>query len=102
MSALGDSLRELADRVDSNEYLAEIFAETQFGTCLFGEEAELFDAFLAEFGGEYRVTPNVKDDVTYVVSEATVGSLTVWCQTREPDYSVASGKTHVSGKDGTT
>lgn len=84
--SLGDALRHLADLVDSDDYLADVFLQAQFGTHLFGEDSLLFDAFINHFGGE-RVQHG--EDRPYKTSQAEIGPLTVWCQTYLGDYELA-------------
>ncbi|MGW3992415.1 hypothetical protein ACWEF6_02900 [Amycolatopsis sp. NPDC004772] len=86
MSALGDSLRELAELVDNDQHLAAIFERSSYGTHLVSGDASLFDTFADRFGR--RQTTSGGD--SYVVSEGHVGAVKVWCQARELDYHRAS------------
>lgn len=85
MSDIADSLRTLADALDDNPRLAEIFTRAQFGTHLFGDDARLFSAFSDEFGAIRQQN----DNRSYLVSEGTVGTLKVWCQTYEDDLNTS-------------
>lgn len=82
MSAIGDSLRALADLVDREPLLAAVFVRSSYGTHLVSGDASLFDSFADRFG---RAEADSEGD-KYLVSEGHVGSVKVWCQTRELDY----------------